>query len=300
MPISVGMDPRRKVGYGAIAPSGFGSMGSMAPSGLGSISSRTASPSPTFMNANNLYGAGVQQNAEDYDAIMKGYQNLASTPSQQIQPQQYTPSQYQYQPSSSLTGAISNLAGLAQTGGYSEGEKADIRARGISPIRSIYAGAMRDVNRQRGLQGGYSPNYGAVRAKMAREMSDLVSGRTTDINAQLAQSIAGNRLAAASPYASAAGQESALASQYGQANQQLMNEAQRYNIESPIEAQKFNISQDLQRQLAALSGKSSLYGTTPALASLFGNQALQSAQLRNQQGQGNLSQILNMYRGFRG
>ena len=242
-----------------------------------------AQPSSPLENQYKLYNTGVEQQAEDYSGIMQGYKDLLAK-SQNVQPltaQTYTPNIAAYQPSVARTGAISNLGELSKTGGYSPEDIANIRARGISPIRSVYSGAMRDVNRQRALQGGYSPNYNAVRSKMAREMSDLVSGKVTDINADIAQRVAGNRLTAAPSYASAADAESEFANQIAQRNAETENEAQRFNIQQPLQVGQYNRQQQ-QVPLQALSGMQSLYGTTPALASTFGNQALQGAQLQNQ------------------
>jgi len=163
--------------------------------------------------AYGLANTAINQQAGDYSNIMKGYQDLASSPGYQ------------------------NTANLAMSGGYSPEDISSIRERGISPIRSIYASANRDVDRQKAIQGGYSPNYAAVKAKMAREMSDTISNQETNVNAGLAERIAQNKIQMAPQFAAQA--------------------------EKPLQNQQ------------------SLYGTTPALSSLFGNQALQAAQLQN-------------------
>ena len=204
----------------------------------------TNKPTDPLTNQYKLYNTAVEQQAGDYSNIMQGYKNLASKG-----------------PSSANAQAVSNLGDLATTGGYSEADKADIRARGVSPIRSVYAGANRDVDRQKGLQGGYSPNYGAVKAKMAREQSEQVAGGVQNVNAMLAQNIAGNRLNAAGSYASASNQQDNTA-------------------------------------LNALQGQASLYGSTPGMASLYGGQALQGAQLQNninQQGVQNRNQMTEQF-----
>lgn len=168
-----------------------------------------------LMSQYKLYNTAVEQQSGDYGNIMQAYKDLLK-------------------PGSS----ISNLNELSRTGGYSPEDIANIRERGISPIRSVYAGANRDVDRQRALQGGYSPNYAAVKAKMARELSDTVANHTTNINADLAQRIAQNKLSIAPSAASSS--------------------------------------------MEPIRGMASLYGSTPGLASLYGNQALQGAQLQNQ------------------
>ena len=77
----------------------------------------------------------------------------------------------------------------AKTGGFSPMDVANIRARSVAPIRSVYAGANRDVDRQRSLQGGYSPGYGTLKSRMARDMSSGLSDATTNAEAAIAQLI---------------------------------------------------------------------------------------------------------------
>lgn len=143
-------------------------------------------PAPQQLNpggikgAYGLYNTAVEQQAKDYGDIMSQYKGFNSS-----QPMQ-------------------NFGELASTGGYSEADKANLRERGISPIRSIYAGANRDVDRQKAIQGGYSPNYGAVKAKMARDLSSQIGDQVTNVNAGIAQNVAQNRVSLAPSYASAA------------------------------------------------------------------------------------------------
>jgi hypothetical protein len=205
---------------------------------------QAAASNNPLVNQYKLYNTAVQQNAGDYSDIMQQYKNLLNKPA--------TP----YTPSAASTSAVANLGELSQSGGYSGADQANIRERGISPIRSLYAGAQRNIDRQRGLQGGYSPNYGALQAKLAREMSSSIGDQMTNVNATLAQNIAQNRMGAASNYASSAQNQDQMAQQQNQFNTQ----------------QPFN----------ALSGMQSMYGTTPALSATFGNQALQGAQLQQQ------------------
>lgn len=125
---------------------------------------------------------------------------------------------------------MSGFGEFAQTGGYSPEELANIRARAVSPIRSAYSSARREVDRQRSLQGGYSPNRSAVLSKMAREQSQATSDASTNAEAAIAQ---------------------------------MVNQGRRFG----------------------LSGGSSLFGTSPGMASTFGSQALQGQQLQNQAAQ---------------
>jgi hypothetical protein len=133
----------------------------------------------------NNYLSGTQQNLADYGNIMGQYGDFA------------------------------------RTGGYSPEDLQNIRARSVSPLRSVYSSAQSGLDRNRALQGGYSPNYAAASSKMAREMGQGMADANTNTNAAIAQMVQ-------------------------------------------------------QGKLAGLGGMSSLYGATPGLSSMFGNQALTS------------------------
>jgi hypothetical protein len=114
---------------------------------------------------------------------------------------------------------------FAQTGGFSPTDLGNIRARAVSPLRSVYANANREVDRSKALQGGYSPGYGTLKARMAREMGQGLSDASTNAEAAIAQMVQ-------------------------------------------------------QGKLAGMQGSSNLYGATPGMANMFGNQVLNSTQQR--------------------
>lgn len=76
---------------------------------------------------------------------------------------------------------------FSETGGYSDQDLSNIRSRALSPTRAVYANANRNVDRQRALQGGYSPGYGVLKSRMARDMSQGLSDASTNAEAQIAQ-----------------------------------------------------------------------------------------------------------------
>lgn len=88
----------------------------------------------------------------------------------------------------------SQYQNIASTGGYSPEDLSNIRSRAVSPIRSAYAGAQREVGRQRALQGGYSPNFTAATAKMAREQSQSMADANIGIESEIAQMIQQGKL----------------------------------------------------------------------------------------------------------
>src|SRR5215510_9688103 len=88
-------------------------------------------------------------------------------------------------------------ANFAATGGYSPQDIQDLRARGIAPTRAVYQNAMDDIDRQRALSGGYSPNYIAAKAKLTRDLSQSISDTNVNVNAALADAVRQGKLAGA-------------------------------------------------------------------------------------------------------
>ena len=123
------------------------------------------------------------------------------------------------------------LQNFATTGGYTPEDIANIRARAVSPIRSVYSSARRDLDRNQSLQGGYQPGRATALGRFAREQGQATADATTNVEGALAQ---------------------------------MINQGKRFG----------------------LSGMSGMYGTSPGLASTFGNQALQAQQLENQMARG--------------
>ena len=90
---------------------------------------------------------------------------------------------------------MSGYQNFADTGGFSPEDLANLRARSMSPIRAVYANAIRNVERNKALQGGYSPNYGAQMAKLSREQSISQAEHSLNTEADLAEMVQRNKLA---------------------------------------------------------------------------------------------------------
>lgn len=84
---------------------------------------------------------------------------------------------------------------FAKTGGFSPTDLGNIRARALSPVRAVYANAQRNVNRQRSLQGGYSPGFGAMQTRMAREQGQETADAATNAEAGISEMVQKGRLA---------------------------------------------------------------------------------------------------------
>lgn len=238
------------------------------------------------------YAASIEQQGQDYDELMNRYRGIADRPEDprisalirqyQQTPTTFTPQTLTYNRSPELSGAFSNLSEYARTGGLSGSEISDLRARGISPIRAVYANAQRNIDRQRSLQGGYSPNYTAATAKMSRELSEQIANQVSNVNAGIAEMQQRGRLATAPTYASAAQRETEAMGDIDRQNAENQFRAAQFNNQNrqgnlSALAQLYGMQQN--RELEVLGGMRSLYGTTPALPALYGQQGMQREEL---------------------
>lgn len=270
---------------------------------------KQGSPQPQatpLQNQYKVYNSAVNTQAHDYDTLQQGYNQLfnkamgdMNNPANTLKPAgQYTPSLYNYTPSADYQNAFGLQKGLAETGGLTSADQANLRERGISPIRAVYANANRDIDRQRVLQGGFSPNYTASKAKLSRDLSQSIADQTTNVNAEIAKMVQSGKLQATPQLLQAAQSENALQNQYGSANADRQNQASQFNLELPLKYSSANIQNQgnlFNNALEALRGQTSLYGTTPALSSLFGQQAMQGAQLQGATNQENANRNLQGY-----
>ena len=253
---------------------------------------------PISQDFQNQYQNVADQQQQQHNDLMGGYaewRDKSITPTVAAinarVPKAFTFDRVNYERDTSTFGkAIEGYTNFADTGGYSSQDIQELRARGISPIRSAYSNAMQGIDRQRALQGGYSPNYTAAAAQMQRELPQQLSDATTNVNAGLADAIRQGKLAGLGGLTGIGGQEGGWKMNAALANQGADLQAQQATEQA--------LSAHDNRKLAAqeLLGSSfdrqrSLYGTTPGATATFGNQAqeayrqrLQLEQLRGQLG----------------
>lgn len=236
----------------------------------------------------NAYAQSIPQQAEDYSTIMGGYKGLMeggggydpliSQYSKMVTGPEgkFNPAVYTQAPEWGESYGM--LKGLAETGGLNATEQGDLRARGISPIRAVYANAQRGLDRNKALSGGYSANYGAASAKMARELSESVAGATTNVNAEIAKMVQEGKLKATPELANMAAGKNELMNKIGMANSENEMKANQ-NKTANMTGWSNALSGKAGNSLDALKGMTNLYGTTPALVNTFGNQVQNSQQM---------------------
>lgn len=284
--------------------------------GSASDSSLGGQIKPRTSPLTSVYDAAVDTQAQNYDDIMGNYDSILQDSkktgnsklnyvpinpifNRQIQPQQYTRS-------GEMSTALTGLEDFSKTGGYSDEDISNIRERSISPIRSVYANAQNNIRRQKVLQGGYSPNYNAVTAKMARDASSQIGDITTKVNADIAQMIQSGKLSGLSALSSAASNDNNLQNTINNRNTTMANEVEMANADEMRRVESENNKLQLmineinaknnqantQNQLAATQGKAGLYSSTPGLTSTFAQQVLAN-NAQNMQAQQNANLIKN-------
>lgn len=279
-------------------------------------------PVPAWTNPSNsvqgAYGAAVNQNASDYDKIMGRYdtlfnqaqENRATNNNVKVPTVRSAQRSYEAIPGYTRSGMLSQVAdqltNMSNTGGYSESDINSFRARGLAPIRSIYASGLENLRRNRALQGGYSPNYGAMQAKLAREQSNIIGERTSALNADIAERVAQGKQFALGNLTPLAERENAAindinirnaegVNRTNDANTSDANRVAELNAQIMMEVERLRRSggeNAISQAMQANQGAANLYGTTPALTNMFGNQVLQSnaQNLAGQQAEANIRQ----------
>lgn len=253
--------------------------GDRSQTGLDQVRGNTLNPEHSQMWSN--YQGAVNQGNKDYGNIMQGYQDFANKgPAVNFSPVDTATANYTRSPE--MNAAMGTFKEFADTGGYNDQQISDLRARGVSPLRSVYANAVQGLQRQRSLQGGYSPNYTAAVSKMSGQLGSQLADQTTNINAGLAEAVNRGRLSGAQGLGSLSSQDAELGTRTALANAASKNQVGMFNSSQGANAQQMNAGLSLE----GLAGQRSLYGTSPAAAATFGNQVLDSSgQLLNAQGQ---------------
>lgn len=174
--------------------------------------------------------------------------------------------------------ALAGYGQFAENGGFSPQDIQNLRARAIAPTRAIYQSAQNNIDRQKALQGGYSPNYTAASAKLARDESSQIADANQNADAGIAQLQQQGKL-----YGLGGLANTGLGA-YGQdASAFLGNQGQQLSNSLGMRGQN----------LGAINGATNLYGTTPGLTNMFGNQVLNSANQGIQMG-GLQNQLANI------
>ncbi len=219
----------------------------------------------------NALGQGPGQ---DYTDIMGKYKDVLGKMGS-------GPNDLQYNRSKEWGESYGLLKDLAQTGGLSEADQGNLRARGISPIRSVYANMQRNMDRRAALSGGRSANYNASAAKMARESSEQIANQVTNVNAEIAKMVQEGKLKSAPALANMAAGENEFSNSFrlqneGQKNDWFKNYAGVLGDMSSYAKSGQDNTADL------LRGMTDLYGTNPGLVETFGNQVNTQGQIKNQ------------------
>lgn len=293
----------------------------------------------------NPYESAITQGGEDYDEIMQRYRDFVAKPDgsaglknqyqelanqrpnapllgqfQNLANSKYTPDKLSYNRTAELDTGFRNMRELSETGGYSPQGIQELRARGVSPLRSMYGQAQNEMNRNRSLQGGYSPSFNAASSKNTRDMAGSIADQLSNVNAGIAQNVASNRLSAAPQHAAFAQGEQRDIDSINKTNVENKNYAAGLNRNTSQGALQsmagmyaqndatrlgalggmYSSTQNNSNQmLDAIHGMRSTYATQPGNAALYGQQAATNKGLELQDKSINnaaSSQLIQAYR----
>lgn len=155
-----------------------GSTGGFDPTRLGNIGSVT----DKLRNTSGNYG--------DTNTSIRGLQDFAKTGgiNQEQLSRIYDPT----------------LQEFSRTGGYSDVDKANMRARSNAGIADTYQNMKDTLARQRAASGNFSPGVGATGFKLARQSAQDVANQAQTTEANILDAVNKNRLAAGGTLSNAA------------------------------------------------------------------------------------------------
>jgi hypothetical protein len=119
---------------------------------------------------------------------------------------------------------------MAQTGGFSPTDIGNIRSRAVAPSRAIMQNAMRNISRNRTLQGGYSPGYQSAMSRLQRDTGQAISDANINAEAAIAELRQRGKIAGLQGGTGLYGATPGLVNTYGQ--QVLRNADQQVDIEN--------------------------------------------------------------------
>lgn len=213
----------------------------------------------------NRFNVSADRSEQDYGDIMGRYGNMGDQYSNFMKG-----SPISYMPSNQNFGAYGGYEDFSKNGGFSDQNISDIRARSNAPMRATYQNAQNDLDRRNRIAGGNLANYGASKAKMARELSYNLGDQSLNTEAMLAQSIREGKLAGLGGMTNI--DTSKMQEGLGNAAQNLQGQ----NMESTRQLAGLN------GQNNVLQGMTSLYGATPGATNMYGNEMLKSSDQTQQ------------------
>lgn len=209
---------------------------------------------PEYQRNAGFYQDAATQQMGDYRRLMDEYSALAREGAGKNTPGF---DKINYSRTPEMDEAFGGYRNFMNTGGLSAEDQANLRARGISPIRAVYANSINEMERQKNLQGGYSPNFNAAAARMRSGTSQQIADQVQNVNAAIAEMVQRGKMFGTEGMGNLSVQDT----RFGQ-------DAQQANLNAGLEIARNNLYDP---RYQALNAQASLFGTTPGMARTFGD-----------------------------
>lgn len=99
---------------------------------------------------------------------------------------------------------------FSKTGGYSDADKANIRARGTSGVPAMYGRMKDEADRFASVQGGYGPGRAALMSRMGRDQAGAASEASRNAEMGINEAVRTGRMSAAEAMSGAEGRYQSL------------------------------------------------------------------------------------------
>ena len=86
---------------------------------------------------------------------------------------------------------------FANTGGYTEADKGNIKARALAPVGALAESARQELERRRAVQGGYAPGFDAASNRLRRDAARGAVDASLNANLEVKDRVNANKFAGA-------------------------------------------------------------------------------------------------------
>jgi hypothetical protein len=165
----------------------------------------------------------------------------------------------------------------SKTGGFTQADKTDFMNQSTGAVPKFYEGIQNELDRMKGVQGGYSPGFDAQSAKIAREKTQAGQDAILNANVNLKNIIDSNRKW---------GTEGMSSSEMGLQDMLTRNKLQSMGQAASLRGQQND--DDYRWSFGALDGLQNLYSATPGEENMLLGHINDSRQIRGNQSGANI------------
>lgn len=180
---------------------------------------------------------------------------------------------------SSIDENIGGFKDIAKTGGWSEQDQVNARARASRTPTAFFTNLRNDMERRRSATSGYAPGFGAAAARNTRESARAATDAVLDADIGIAESIRSGKLA---------GLTGANSAEMGLIN--AISQGRQFGASGMQQGEGMALDATQRENLAGMSALANLYGSSPGELGMLLGLDLEGLGMQGNQTQGLIGQ----------